>query len=955
MYTSGSTGQPLGALGTELGIINRCQFQQLRDTDVIAFSTSTTFVDSIIQFMAPLVTGKGTILALQPTMMVTDPVMLIRMIDKYKVTHLTAVPTVWSLLLLRANNSNDEDDVTLRYLRVAVSSGEPLTKQLKIALLTTLLPPSCTLYNIYGCTEAAADCTLFNCTTDMQSCTDNCNAPYVCVGRPMKGFDIHIIPYLDDEEEDGDVLVKVTSLEMHQVPLQPAQEGRIVIRETKPGILALGYLSLNTTTTTQPQSALHLHDQMKDRFITDDNTGRRMFITDDKGWLDKDGNLYIAGRACDLVEYKLGGEKVNVLHIEQVLMKHPDVLNAVVINAKQDNQLVAFIESRTIGTIHLEKKLLLHCQHHLSWPSCPVRIVILKAGTTWPRSEAGKLQRSKVHQWWKKEEEEEEGAGGGGELQDGSSSSSMDIVLESTVHQAVVTALDIDKAGQLVNVEPNDNVFKVGGASSATTVKIAALLGGIDPLLVFKYPSVRSLTRALQKQEEEKRKRTGIQSDHHHFNNNNNNNMDNDTRRKGKKQRQGDALPRTNGSLKMRWKAKLSQCIDAPCLFLLSNQPSSYASKVVACSHGGDISCHDIHTGTMLWNVRLSGRADLGMAALRLPSNIDDKNSTIIAVAVQSPDMIVLLHAVDGRTMLTQHLHHHPGAQPSVTTTGCESRIWVPTHGGLVCIYNIRMMSNNNCIKCDIKTYQLPAPCSAKVTVLTRSEEKRNVLTVIAACLDGSLQAIHISSQGEEQVELLLKADGPLFAPPQLTVNDQYSHHVVLTATVNGRVTAIKSDLVGKSTSSINSSILWSTILLPSPASIFTAMQLWEAGNSAFIGTREGSVYCLDLTSGNIKSSINLGSLDDDDNDDSVTGLYLLPNINTKKTCYCCCTCSNGTIYILKVNNDGQSLNVDDQYQLEGEVFSPPQIVLSTANNSVLVGVGCRDEHLYIIEYNEWT
>jgi len=983
MYTSGSTGQPLGVLGTELGIINRCQFQQdnyyhnnddstlqLRDTDVIAFSTPITFVDSIVQFMAPLISGKGTILAVQPTLVMTDPGVFITMIEKYKITHLTAVPTVWSSLLPRAND--DDDDVKLRYLRVAVSSGEPLTQQLKTALLTTLLPPppSCTLYNIYGCTEAAADCTIYNCTTtDVQGCTrDNGDdsTPYVCVGRPIKGFDIHIIPYLEEdegeEEEDNDGPMKVTSVE-HQV-LQPGQEGRIVIRETKPGILALGYLSLNATTTTPPPHLPYV--QLKDRFITNnDNTERRMFITDDKGWLDKDGNLYIAGRAHDLEKYKIGGEKVNELHIEQVLMKHPDVCDAVVINATQDSQLVAFVELKkttTATTTELEKLLLRHCQYHLSWSSCPVRFVTLKPGTRWPRSEAGKLQRSMVYQWWKEEEEE----AGGGKLQDrsssssSSSSSSMKIVKESTVHQAIVKALDTNKARQLVKMEPNDNIFQVGGASSATTVKIAALLGGINPILVFKYPSVRSLTRALQQQEKEK-KRTGNQSRHRHLYNNNDD-CDNCSI-KGKKQRQGDAaLARTNGSLKLRWKVKLSQCIDAPCLFLPCNQ-TSYSSKVVACSHGGDASCHDIHSGTMLWNVHLPGRADLGMAAFTLPtdSSFDDKSRTIIAVAVQSPDMIVLLNADDGRTLLTQHLPHPPSAQPISTSTGYASKIWVPTHGGggLLCLYNIQMMTNSNSIICDMKTYQLPAPCSAKLTVLPNSDETRDSLTIIAACLDGSLRALHLSpssstlqEQEDKQVEVLWKADAPLFAPPQLTLINQSSltpEVVVLTATVNGRVTAIKSDLVGKRNES--TIILWST-LLPPPASIFAAMQLWKAGNIAFIGTQGGFVYCLDLTGGNIKSSINLGSHDDSNtSSSSVTGIHLLPNMdNNKERCYCCCTCSHGTIYILKVNNYGQTLNVDDQYRLGGEVFSPPQIVHSTTA-SLLVGNGCRDDHLYILDY----
>ena len=51
-------------------------------------------------------------------------------------------------------------DTKLR-LKVVVSSGEPLTLALAQAL-TSLLPHKCHLLNLYGCTEAAADCTCFD-------------------------------------------------------------------------------------------------------------------------------------------------------------------------------------------------------------------------------------------------------------------------------------------------------------------------------------------------------------------------------------------------------------------------------------------------------------------------------------------------------------------------------------------------------------------------------------------------------------------------------------------------------------------------------------------------------------------------------------------------------------------------------------------------------------------------
>lgn len=54
-------------------------------------------------------------------------------------------------------------DAMLR-LRVVASSGEPLTTALAQTLIP-LLPPGCCLLNLYGSTEAAADCTCFDAST----------------------------------------------------------------------------------------------------------------------------------------------------------------------------------------------------------------------------------------------------------------------------------------------------------------------------------------------------------------------------------------------------------------------------------------------------------------------------------------------------------------------------------------------------------------------------------------------------------------------------------------------------------------------------------------------------------------------------------------------------------------------------------------------------------------------
>ena len=65
---------------------------------------------------------------------------------------------------------------TKLWLRVVVSSGEPLTLALAQAV-TPLLPHNCHLLNLYGCTEAAADCTCFDTSIHSTAGYDVISAP----------------------------------------------------------------------------------------------------------------------------------------------------------------------------------------------------------------------------------------------------------------------------------------------------------------------------------------------------------------------------------------------------------------------------------------------------------------------------------------------------------------------------------------------------------------------------------------------------------------------------------------------------------------------------------------------------------------------------------------------------------------------------------------------------------
>ena len=116
--------------------------------------------------------------------------------------------------------------------------------------------------------------------------------------------------------------------------LQTGEAGEIVIRGT--GVTG-GYLG---------------GDGSESGFIRD------WLRTGDLGWLDRDGYLFISGRIKEIVNR--GGEKVSPREVEEVLLGHPEVAEAVVFavpDARLGEEVGAAVVLRS-GATGLDDKLL---------------------------------------------------------------------------------------------------------------------------------------------------------------------------------------------------------------------------------------------------------------------------------------------------------------------------------------------------------------------------------------------------------------------------------------------------------------------------------------------------------------------------------------------------------------------------------------------------------------------
>ncbi|GAX74011.1 hypothetical protein CEUSTIGMA_g1461.t1 [Chlamydomonas eustigma] len=168
MYTSGSTGQPLGVLGTEDGILNRCYWMHKQELisagDRVAVRTPISFVDSLWEIFGPLLLPTSSVIL--PSSITLSPLVMIETCQWHCITHLVLVPSLAQLVVhalvdqMRCNQGGHLHSHPLGSLKILALSGEPLTWKLAAALRRTL-PTTCRLLNLYGSTEVAADCTYF--------------------------------------------------------------------------------------------------------------------------------------------------------------------------------------------------------------------------------------------------------------------------------------------------------------------------------------------------------------------------------------------------------------------------------------------------------------------------------------------------------------------------------------------------------------------------------------------------------------------------------------------------------------------------------------------------------------------------------------------------------------------------------------------------------------------------
>ena len=296
-FTSGSTGEPKGAMCEQAGMLNHlfAKIDDLRigEGDVVAQTAPQCFDISLWQLLAALLVGGRTLLVEQE--IILDAKRFIDKLVEGRVNVVQVVPSYLEVLL----SCLEQHPRELPDLRCVVVTGEALKKELVQRWFA--VKPAIKLVNAYGLTETSDD-------TNHEIMDSVPRRERVPIGRPINNVRVYVV----DE---------------HLSPVPLGAPGEIVFS----GIcVGRGYINDRERT----QRA----------FLTDPHHPyERLYRSGDYGrWL-PEGKLEFLGRRDTQV--KVSGFRIEIGEIENALLRVPGVReDAVVVTERADRgrHLVAF-------------------------------------------------------------------------------------------------------------------------------------------------------------------------------------------------------------------------------------------------------------------------------------------------------------------------------------------------------------------------------------------------------------------------------------------------------------------------------------------------------------------------------------------------------------------------------------------------------------------------------------
>jgi long-chain acyl-CoA synthetase len=345
-YSSGSTGRPKRVCRTQRNLwaeaSNFTETAQISPSDRILCIVPLYHAHGLGNCLLASISTGARLVILEQSLKDGVPIevpfifrrpRILELIQKEQITILPGVPYIFAALA----ETPRETAVDLSAVRLAFSAGNFLPKETFDKFWKRFGLP---VRQLYGCTEAGS--VAINLEPGPKIRQDS-------VGLPLHNIDIQIV---DEQEQE----------------LSAGLTGEILIKS--------------------PALTREYHNMPE---LNQDAFKNGAFYTGDLGKKDEDGYLFITGRKKIFID--TGGRKVDPIEIEDVLMIHPKVQEAVVVGAKRSDGEEIIKAVLVLKEACDEYEIFVHCKERLAEFKVPK---IVEFRDEIPKSPLGKILRKNL-------------------------------------------------------------------------------------------------------------------------------------------------------------------------------------------------------------------------------------------------------------------------------------------------------------------------------------------------------------------------------------------------------------------------------------------------------------------------------------------------------------------------------------------------------------------------------